>query len=82
MSKKQLSFESALKKLQTITDELETAELPLEKSIAKYEEGVRLAQYCESLLSSMEQRIEVIKKDSDGNFETDDIADDFSEDED
>ena len=81
MSKKQLSFESALKKLQTITEELDAADLPLEKSIAKYEEGVRLAQYCESLLSNMEQRIEVITKNSDGAFQAEDIADDFSEDE-
>ena len=70
MSKKILSFEMALRKLQEITGELENNELGLEKAISRYEEGVRLAQHCEALLANMEQRVEMISKNLDGTLKT------------
>ena len=69
-TKKIFSFEAALKKLQEITEELEDNDLPLEKAISKYEEGVHLAKQCEEFLQNMEQRVEIISKNSDGSIKS------------
>jgi exodeoxyribonuclease VII small subunit len=39
-----LAFEEALKKLESIVQSMESQELPLEQMLARYEEGTRLAQ--------------------------------------
>ena len=39
-----LSFEDAMARLTAIVEELEAGELPLEDSLARFEEGVRLAR--------------------------------------
>ena len=53
-----LEFEAAMKRLETIVEELEGGELSLEDSIARYEEGVRLSRGLTSKLDEAEKRIE------------------------
>jgi exodeoxyribonuclease VII small subunit len=53
MEKKQ-SFEDALKSLESLVKELESGNLPLEDSVTKYNEGIRLAKYCHDLLKDAE----------------------------
>ena len=59
-------FEDALKKLEAIVRELEEGELSLESSLARYEQGVRLARFCNSKLEEAEKRIEMLQTDEDG----------------
>jgi exodeoxyribonuclease VII small subunit len=53
-----LSFEDAIERLQSIVEELEGGSLTLEESIARYEEGVRLARRLTQTLDEAEKRIE------------------------
>lgn len=53
-----LSFEQAIKRLEQVVREMETGDLPLDQSLALFQEGVMLAQRCGLLLDSAEARIE------------------------
>ena len=52
------SFEESMKRLETIVEELESGELSLEDSIARYEEGVKLSRGLTAQLDDAEKRIE------------------------
>jgi len=58
----ELSFEQALKRLNALVEKLESGQLPLEESVAAFEEGVKLTRRCEALLDSSEQRLQVLNK--------------------
>lgn len=60
------SFEEALARLEAIVKELEEAELPLEKSLEVFEEGVRLSRLLHERLSESERKVEVLLKGVDG----------------
>ena len=62
-----LSFESALTKLETIVDSMESGEVPLAELLAKYEEGSKLLKVCEGRLKEAELKIEKLKKAKDGS---------------
>ena len=82
------SFESSLEELERIVRELEQGELPLEKSLELFEEGVKLSRECQDRLNQAERKIEVLMRDNQGRPvvkpfepETDEIAgadEDFS----
>ena len=55
-----LSFEDALKRLETIVAKLESGEVPLDQSIELYAEGDRLRAQCEARLQAAQARIEKI----------------------
>jgi len=55
-----LNFEEALARLTTLVEKLESGKLPLEESVAAFEEGVKLTRRCEALLDSAEQRLQVL----------------------
>jgi exodeoxyribonuclease VII small subunit len=61
-----LSFEAALSKLEAIVESMESGEVPLAELLAKYEEGTKLLQVCESRLKDAELKIEQLKKQKDG----------------
>ncbi len=63
-----LSYEKALKELEDIVREIESGELPLEKSLKKFEDGVKLSRYCTKILDEAEQKITILLKDEDGNI--------------
>lgn len=54
-------FEEALSRLEAIVKELEKGELSLENSLARYEQGVRLAKFCSRKLEEAEKRIELLQ---------------------
>ena len=60
MAKK--TFESALSRLESITDELEAGELNLEKSLKKFDEGIALVEFCNHKLEEAKNRIDLILK--------------------
>lgn len=69
MAKKEevpLGFETALKRLETIVDEMESGEMDLDKMIASFEEGQKLVKFCTAKLNEVEKKIEKIVKDGSG----------------
>jgi len=61
------TFEKAMKKLEQIVQELESGNLPLEKAISKFEEGVTLSNFCSKKLDETEKRITILMQDAEGN---------------
>jgi exodeoxyribonuclease VII small subunit len=63
---KNLSFEEAMEKLETIAHELEAGDLSLDRSISSFEEGMKLAKLCEDNLTEISGRVEKVMKDFSG----------------
>ena len=57
------TFEKAMEQLEEIVQELESVDLPLEKAIKRFEEGVQLAKFCSGKLDETEKRINILLKD-------------------
>ena len=60
--KKENNFESALKRLEEISDLLENEDTQLEDSIKLFEEGIELKEFCEEKLKSAKLKIDKIVK--------------------
>jgi exodeoxyribonuclease VII small subunit len=60
------SFEASLEALEQIVRQLEDGDLPLEKSLELFEQGIRLSRECQERLSQAERRIEVLLRDNQG----------------
>lgn len=58
---RELSFEEALRRLETIVGKLESGQASLEDSIGLYEEGQRLKRHCDDKLKAASERIERIQ---------------------
>ena len=63
-------FETSLKELERIVEQLEAGDLPLEKSLELFEQGVRLSRECQRRLDDAERRVEILLKNDDGSFKT------------
>lgn len=57
-----LTFEAAMRRLTAIVEDLETGELSLEESLARFEEGVHLARTSQGQLDAAEARVEELLK--------------------
>src|SRR4051794_31021264 len=62
----ELNFEKAMIRLEAIVEQMETGKLPLEELIVRYEEGMNLVKICQDRLTSAEQKIEIIARNSAG----------------
>ena len=60
MVKKKMTFEEAVAGLEEIVRQLEDGQLPLEKSLELFSEGIKLSKFCQSSLEEAEQRILVL----------------------
>jgi len=63
---KDMTFERALKELETIVGRLERGDVELEESISIYERGEALRDHCERLLKQAEARVERLTLGADG----------------
>ncbi|NQT09569.1 MAG: exodeoxyribonuclease VII small subunit [Desulfobacteraceae bacterium] len=63
-----LTFEKSMKQLEQIVQELESSDLPLEKAIKKFEEGIRLTKFCSEKLDETEKKITMLLRDQEGNI--------------
>lgn len=54
------SFEEALKRLETLTQAMQSSEMPLEDALAAYQEGNELVKYCQQKLAEVEQKLQVL----------------------
>jgi exodeoxyribonuclease VII small subunit len=64
----EMPFEDALKKLETIVEEMESKDLPLENLLARYEEGTKLAKVCQTKLADAELKIQQLEKNAAGEI--------------
>jgi len=64
MAKK--TFEQAIKQLEQIVQDLESGDMPLEKAIKTFEEGIQLSKFCSEKLDETEKRITILMQDSEG----------------
>ncbi len=55
-----MTFEEAMKRLEEIVRELEDGQLPLEKSLELFSEGINISKFCQASLEDAEQRIMVL----------------------
>ena len=62
------SFESSLEDLEQIVKQLEAGDLPLERSLELFEQGVRLSRECQKRLDEAERKVEVLLRGSDGVY--------------
>ena len=60
------TFEASLEALEQIVRQLEDGDLPLEKSLELFEQGIRLSRDCQERLSQAERRIEILLRDNQG----------------
>ncbi len=68
MAKKNISFEEALSKLEKIVSDLENNDIPLEKSIQLYKQGMELSLICKEKLENIEEEVKVLQKNAGGKF--------------
>jgi len=75
---KTFDLEKALADLEELVDELESGDLPLEKAMKKFEEGIKLTRGCQAALKDAEQKVEILLKSAGGedlaDFDVDDEA--------
>ncbi|MCG3162496.1 MAG: Exodeoxyribonuclease 7 small subunit [Acidobacteria bacterium] len=55
-----MSFESSLASLEQVVAQLESGDLPLERALELFEEGVGLARRCQSQLQDAERKVEML----------------------
>lgn len=63
-----LTFEEAMKQLETIVRDLHSGNAPLEKSLELFKEGSALVDYCTKLLDSAEQEVKKLVPNPDGTL--------------
>ena len=74
-SAKKFNLEKSLAELEDLVEELESGELPLEKAMKKFEDGIKLTRGCQNALKEAEQKVEILLQ-SAGSEDLDDFLDD------
>jgi exodeoxyribonuclease VII small subunit len=64
--RKTVNLEKSLEQLESLIDELESGDLPLDTAMKKFEEGIKLTRSCQSALKDAEQRVEILLKSAGG----------------
>ena len=71
-SNKKFNLEKSLAELEALVEELESGDLPLEKAMKKFEDGIKLTRGCQAALKDAEQKVEVLMQ-SAGGEELEDV---------
>lgn len=66
MTKKTMTFEAAMERLEEILHTLESGSGGLDESLKLYEEGITLIRACSARLESAEQTVKVLQMQADG----------------
>ncbi len=69
-SARKLKFEEAMQRLDAIVEAMESGQIGIEDSIARYEEAMELAAHCRKILEEAELRIRKIQQDAAGEIRT------------
>ena len=63
---KNISFEDALKELESIVQKLESGQVKLEEAVSAYEKGVQMQKICEEKLKEAQMKVEKLILDKEG----------------
>lgn len=63
-----VSFEDGLKRLETIVEQLESGDLPLDQTVTLYKEGMELSKNCAAQLKKVQQDVQKIVETSKDDF--------------
>ncbi|HJM47724.1 MAG TPA: exodeoxyribonuclease VII small subunit [Candidatus Marinimicrobia bacterium] len=66
------SIEEIFGRLESIISNLESGDIPLDKSLTLFEEGMTLAESCRAQLNAAEQKVQELMKDKGGFLEKED----------
>ena len=66
-AKKNFNLEKSLADLEALVEELESGDLPLDKAMKKFEEGIKLTRGCQAALKDAEQKVEILMKTAGGD---------------
>jgi exodeoxyribonuclease VII small subunit len=61
-----LSFEEAFEQLEAAVEALQDGQMPLERALQYYEEGMKLTQHCNDLLEKAELRVQQLRVTGEG----------------
>jgi len=75
MAKK--TFEKAMQQLEQIVADLEAGDIPLEKALQKFEEGMALSKYCAERLDETERKVSLLLADDQGQLEESDFTEEL-----
>jgi exodeoxyribonuclease VII small subunit len=75
---KKINLEKSLADLETLVEELESGDLPLEKAMKRFEDGIKLTRACQTALKDAEQKVAILLKTAGGE----DSLEDFNNSED
>ena len=67
-------FETAIEELESVVNELD-GEIKLEAALDLFERGMKLSRECEQFLKGAQQKVEMLKRSTDGVIETEPFAD-------
>jgi len=67
------TFEENLKALETVVEQLERGDLPLEDSVKLFEQGTALSAACKQDLEAAEGKLQVLMKQQNGKLEAKDL---------
>ena len=70
---KELTFEEAIENLEKIVGDLESGELPLDKSVENFKKGMELSNYCNKLLDDAEKTISILVEQKDGSIKEENL---------
>ena len=73
-ARKSLNLEKSLSGLEALVEELESGDLPLDKAMQKFEEGVKLTRECQAALREAEQKVQILLHDALDNYGRDNIT--------
>ena len=65
-------IEEIFERLESIISDLESGDIPLDKSLTLFEEGMTLAETCRSQLNAAEQKVQELMKDKGGLVDEED----------
>jgi exodeoxyribonuclease VII small subunit len=68
------TFEKAMKQLEKIVQDLEEGDIPLEKALNKFEEGMALSKFCAGRLDETEKKVSLLMENSQGRIEEKDFS--------
>jgi exodeoxyribonuclease VII small subunit len=71
-SAKKFNLEKSLADLEELVEELESGDLPLEKAMKKFEDGIKLTRGCQTALKEAEQKVEILLQNA-GSEDLDDF---------
>lgn len=64
--KKTINLEKSLADLEALVEELESGDLPLDKAMKKFEQGITLTRNCQTALKEAEQKVEILLQSAGG----------------